>query len=54
MKYSFFSMTKAVEALHNRGIVHRYILQSITVSFSHDLSVEPNYTNLRAVWPANI
>lgn len=24
VKYSFFSMTKAVEALHNRGIVHRY------------------------------
>ncbi len=23
VKYSFFSMTKAVEALHNRGIVHR-------------------------------
>lgn len=30
VKYSFFSMTKAVEALHNRGIVHRCILSSFT------------------------
>ncbi|KAL0024177.1 hypothetical protein WJX77_004480 [Trebouxia sp. C0004] len=33
VKYSFFSMTKAVEALHNRGIVHREVVPASFVWF---------------------
>ncbi|KAL0019157.1 hypothetical protein WJX79_001466 [Trebouxia sp. C0005] len=33
VKYSFFSMSKAVEALHNRGIVHRELVPASFVWF---------------------